>query len=234
MKATTGGNFKPVPLPEPQTTFARCYSVIDIGTVQESYMNKPKKPMRKIYITWELPTLLAVFNEEKGKQPFVVGVELTASTSENSNLAKIVSAWRNKPFTLEEQKGFDPSIMIGKPALISFVHKRKKKYLTQEIKDVTNENTMLTFNTISQVPKDMSCPKNINGYFNWDWDKVAVEGFNKEEFEKIPKWLQRRISMSEEFAKYAGDYKVEKSDDQSEVASVDPEQGNIKTVSDQW
>ncbi len=66
MKATTSGNFKPTKLPEPQTTVARCYSMIDIGTVPNIYEGKVQGQVHRIFITWELPKLKAVFNEEKG------------------------------------------------------------------------------------------------------------------------------------------------------------------------
>ncbi len=71
---------------KPDTTVARCYSLVDIGTIEEFYNNEPQGKRRKIYLTWEFPTLKAVFNEDKGMEPFVTGVEFTASTNENANL----------------------------------------------------------------------------------------------------------------------------------------------------
>jgi len=220
MKATKSGNFNPVPLPEPQTTLARCYSIIDIGTVPNFYQNKLTGHVRKIYITWEFPELLAIFNEEKGEEPFVIGLELTASTSENSNLAKLISQWRNKPLTDTEQEGFDPSIMIGKTAFISFIHKRRPKFEGKDVTKITNENTNLKFNGIMPKPKTIEAPPNRNSYMNWDWDKVAVESFevHKATFEKIPKWLQKKMAESKEFKEYSNGYKVEGVEESTEDA----------------
>ena len=108
MQATQSGSFKPVKLPKPQTTVARCYSVIHIGTVPNIYQGKidqQRPKVEKIQVTWELPLLLAVFNEEKGEQPFVVGQELTLSTGEQSNLYKLIKQWRGSPWTKKEQRG---------------------------------------------------------------------------------------------------------------------------------
>jgi len=237
MKATKGGNFKAIPLPEPQTVFARCYSMIDIGTVPNFYMNKLVGDARKIYVTWEFPSLLGVFSEERGEQPFVIGMELTASTADNSNLAKLISQWRNKPFTAEEEEGFDPATMVGKTCFISFIHKRKGAFKDKGVTEITNENTNLKFNGIMPKPKDVVAPDNINPYFIWDWEKIAVDGFNKDEFEKIPRWLQKKMTESEEFKKYApAGYTVEdnsysSNDSPDDTKAPDPPK---KTVDGEW
>ena len=214
MKATKGGNFKAIPLPEPQTVLARCYSMIDLGTQVNLFNGKQdeKRPfVRKIYITWEFPTLLGVFNEEKGEEPFVVGKEYTASTGDKSNLGLLISRWRNKPLSPLEQEAFDPATMVGKTGYISFLHKRKKAYLGKEIGEVTNENTALEFNGIMPKPKDIECPPNRNAYYIWDWDQIEKEGFEKHKahFEKMPKWLQKKCSESKEFKQFCAGYKVE-------------------------
>ena len=93
VKATQSGNFKAVVLPEPNTVVARCYSLVDIGTVEEFYNNEPQGKRRKIYLTFEFPSLKAVFNDEKGEEPFVTGLEMTASTNDQANLSKLIAQW---------------------------------------------------------------------------------------------------------------------------------------------
>lgn len=204
VKATSSGNFKPVKLPEPNTTVARCYSLIDIGTVPNIYQGQLQGQIHRIFLTWELPKYKAVFNEEKGEQPFVISEELTLSTKENSNLAKLISAWRNKPLTPEEQKEFDPSILVGKTCLIQFMHKRKKAYQGQELTEITNENTNLKMQAIMKRPKDMEAPAAVNPEFMWDWEKIekGEEKFDQEKFDLIPSFLKSKIIDSEEFKKY--------------------------------
>jgi hypothetical protein len=235
-QATKGGNFNSVPLPEPQTAFARCYSVIDIGTVPVFFKGEAKGKQRKIYITWEFPGLLATFNPDKGEQPFVIGMELTAVTGDKSNLSKLVSSWRNRPLDEKEEESFDPAVMIGKPCFISFIHKRKKDYIGKEVSVATNANTNLKFNGIMPVPKNVEALPVVNAYYNWDWDKIATNGFDKDLFEKMPKWLQKKAATSDEFRKYAGGYKIEGSDEPDslgpEPSSDQPATG--KTVEGNW
>jgi len=205
VKATSSGNFKAVKLPEPSTTVARCYSLIDIGTVPNIYQGQLQGHVHRIFLTWELPKFKAVFNEEKGEQPFVVSEEFTLSTKENSNLSKLVSAWRGVPLSAAEMKEFDPAVMVGKSCLIQFMHKRKKAYQGQEVAEVTNENTNLKMQAIMKRPKDMEMPDQINPTYIWDWEKIekGEEQFDHEKFELIPNFLKTKIMESQEFKKYA-------------------------------
>lgn len=230
MKATKGGDFTPVTLPEPQTAIARCYSVIDIGTIMETFKDKTSKK-RKIQISWEFPTLLAVFNEDKGEQPFSIHYECTASTGDKANFSKIIAQWRGKPLSVEEQDGFDPMTMIGKTGYVSFLIRTRKDFIGKEIKVPTNENSSLKFNGIMAKPKDVECPPARNEYFSWDWDLIAKDGFevHKAKFEKIPKWLQKKMALSDEFKAYSNGYVV-KTDD-TDTAEQEPE---TKVSKEDW
>jgi len=201
MEATQSGNFKSVPLPAQGTYVARCYSIIHIGTVPNIFNGQLKGTKEIIHITWELPKLLAVFNDEKGPEPFVVGEEVTLSTSDNSNLSKMIAQWRGTKLSPEEQKSFDPSIMIGKTCLINVVHKTKKKYAGQKLDKITNENSVLVNNGIMSRPKEMECPAMINPKYIWDWDKDG-NPFQAEKFALMPKWLQAKVKESEEYKKF--------------------------------
>lgn len=204
MKATKSGSFKPVVLPEPQTTVARCYSLIDIGTVENIYKGKVQGMVHRIFITWELPKLKAVFNEDRGEEPFVISEEFTLSTKENSNLAKLISAWRNKPLTLKEQESYDPTIMVGKTALIQFIHKTKAKYASEQIEKVTNENTNMKIQAIMKRSKDMEMPDQLNPTFIWDWEAIesGETKFDPAKFAKIPNFLKDKIKSSDEYKKH--------------------------------
>lgn len=204
VQATKSGNFKAVPLPEAQTAVARCYSLIEIGTIPAFFNNKPQGLKKKLYVTWEFPNLKAVFNEEKGEEPFVIGMEMTSSTNDQSALYKLIGEWRNRLLTPEEQESFDINIMVGKPAMISFVHNRKKNFINAQITEITNENTAMKFNGIMQKPKEIVCPPMLNPQMIWDW---AVDGnpFNAEKFMKIPRWLRDKMSLSEEFKQFGHD-----------------------------
>jgi hypothetical protein len=229
MRTSAGsGNFKAVKLPEPQTVVGRAYSVIDIGTVPNIYQGKLNGVHHRVYVTWELPTLLAVFNDEKGEEPFVVGEEFTLSHKSNSNFAKLIAQWRGKPFTPEEQaNGFDPTKMLGKTALVQLVHKTKKAFEGQQITEITNENTNLKMQGIMKRPTEMAIPKQINPDLVWDWDLVAANGFNKEAWKKIPKFIRGKMVDSEEFKQYAP------ADVKSEAGSSNSQAGTQQTTTQQ-
>jgi len=220
MKATSGGNFKAVKLPKPTTTIGRCYSLIDIGNIPDTMSKEPGKTIRKITITWELPEYKAVFNDEKGPEPFVVSEELTLSTNEKSNLAKLISAWRNKPFTAEEQKEFDPTVMVGKTGLIQFAIKTKAAYRGKEIGEITNENSVLVFAGIMKRPDSMEAPAAINPKFVWDWEPVesGKKQFDVELFEKIPNFIKAKIMTSEQYIRFG----PRESQGESQAAAATP------------
>ena len=240
MKAKNSGNFKAVPLPEPQTTVARCYSLIDIGTIPNIYQGKLQGTVHKIFITWELPNLKGVFSDERGEEPFVVSEELTLSTKDNSNMAKLIAQWRGKPFTPQEEEEFDPTVMVGKTALIQIMHRTKKKFEGQNLKEITNENTNLKLSSIMKRPRDMAIPDQINPTMIWDWEAIesGEEVFDKEKWERIPNFIKDKMRDSEEFKKFApaglesenGNNQPAESAQSSQPAAAD----NKPVTDDEW
>jgi len=234
MRPPESGTFKAVRLPEPQTTSCRCFGVVDLGTVDNTFPGKPAKMSRKLAIMWELPKLTAIFSDEKGEQPFMLMQEMPFSTHVDSNFSKLISSWRNKPLTEEEKKSFDPTQMINKIGLASFIHKRKAKHRAAEIAPdkVTNENTSLILNTIGPLPTEMKegMPPMVNTPIIWDWDLITEKGepFNKEKFEKIFKFLRAKIYTSEEFkaCPTAINVDIDQPAEQPQ-ASAQPSQGDI-------
>ncbi len=53
------GDFKKV---APGNYIARCFKMIEIGTIMETYNGETKR-QKKVMLTWELPTELEVFSE---------------------------------------------------------------------------------------------------------------------------------------------------------------------------
>jgi len=204
MRARESGSFTPVDLPNPQQTVARCYSLIHIGTIPNVYKGVRKGMVEKIFITFELPKLKAVFSEERGEEPFAVSLELTLSTNDNSNFSALISSWRGIPFTAEEKKnGFDPTKMLGKKALVNIGHKPKADFKGQTLDRITNQNSRLVLNAIAACPKEMDVPEMINKRQLWDWDEIAEKGFDQEKFEEIPEFLRNKMIESEEYRRYS-------------------------------
>jgi hypothetical protein len=118
---TGGGDFKRVPA---GVHIGRCYRIVDLGTQEETYEGEHKL-MRKIALYWELHgeqddgTPLMQDNGE----PMVIWQEYTASLGKKAKLRAMLEAWRGKPFTDEEARGFDVAKLIGAYCMVNVTHK---------------------------------------------------------------------------------------------------------------
>lgn len=163
---------------------ARCYSMIEIGTLNEVILGNEKR-VHKIRITFELPTELKVFNAEKGEQPCVISKEFTLSMNEKSNLRAFLTAWRGKAFTEDEAYAFDVTKLLSVPCLLNIIHKQGRKDPSKTFDEIASA---------TPLPKGMVCPPQVNPTFEfshseWDWEK----------FNSLPNFLQEKIKQSEEF-----------------------------------
>ena len=161
---------------------ARCYSMIHIGTIEGEYMGEKKK-QNKVNITFELPTELKVFKEDKGEQPCVISKEYTLSMYDKSSLRKDLAGWRGKDFTEDEAKCFDISVLIGKPCMLNIIHKTSGK-----------GNVYATIASISSIPKGLKVEKQINPPFELSYDK-----WDEEKFNSLPDFLKDKIKVSDEY-----------------------------------
>lgn len=174
-----GGTSTPI---EAGTYVARCYSMIYMGTIPEEFQGQ-KKDMKKVRITWELPTELKVFKAEKGEQPQVIGKDFTLSMNEKGTLRKMLQSWRGKAFTEDEAKNFDITKLLGKPCMLSIVHKVSK-----------TGKTYAEIATISPLMKGMACPDQINESFEFN-----VLEFNEERFNQLPDFIRDKVKTSAEY-----------------------------------
>lgn len=183
---------------------ARCISMIEIGTVDETFQGEPKK-LHKVRITWELPLETKVFHEEKGEQPFVVSKEYTLSFHEKATLRKDLQAWRGKAFTEDEARGFDITKLLGVPCMVNVVHVESK-----------NGNTYSNVAGLSPIPKGMTCPEQVNPTFVLSYDE-----FDFKKFDTLPKWLQEKMQTTPEYHKVSNPKTVK------EVAKTLPKEDDL-------
>lgn len=175
-----GSNFEPIPA---GTYGARCFEMIQIGTIKESFQGKDKM-LNKVRISWELPTELKVFKEGEAAKPHVISKEFTLSMGEKANLRKFLEGWRGKAFTEEECKAFDITVLLGKPCMLSIIHKTSKD----------GTKTYAEISSVTSVPKGMVIPDQINetselSFDNWDWEKFTL----------LPDFIKNKIISSEEY-----------------------------------
>lgn len=162
---------------------ARCYSMIHIGTVEETILGVTKK-LNKVRISWELPTELKVFKEENGEQPHVISKEFTLSLHEKATLRSFLKNWRGKDFTDEEAKAFDIEKLVGAPCMLNITHKNKKD----------GSGVYAEIGSISSMPKGFTCPEPINAKFIFTYEDFSTEKFNL-----LPEYLRNKMVNSDEY-----------------------------------
>lgn len=172
-----GGSFELCP---PGNHVARCYSMIEIGTVHDETFNVSRRLVR---VSWELPNEKKVFDKDKGEQPFSIHKKYTISMNEKSNLRKDLESWRGKGFTEQECKAFDITKLLGATCMLNVIHKNNNK-----------GNKYATIGSISPIPKGLECPPQINksfmlSYGEWDHEKFSL----------LPEWLRKELEETPEF-----------------------------------
>jgi len=174
---------------EPGTYVARCIGMIEIGTIMVNFGDGDKR-VHKAAITWELPTEKAVFDPEKGEQPFIITKEYNLSMHSKSALRAMLESWRSKPFTEDEAKRFDITQVLTKECMLTVVHEASKTDTTVFYAKVAS---------VSKLMKGVICPPQINPtkllcYENFDWgmfatlsDKMKSKLEQSVEFQKLQK-----------------------------------------------
>lgn len=173
-----GGDFKPI---DPGTYVARCYSMIEIGTIETEF-NGHKKKSHKVSIGWELPTETAVFNPDNGPEPYVVNKTYTLSMHEKSTLRKDLESWRGKKYTDAEAVAVDITKLISQPCLLTIVHDEK------------DGKTYANVTGITKLMKGQTCPQQVN-----KTRILAYDDFNWDLFESLSDYMKDKIRSSEEF-----------------------------------
>lgn len=172
--------YKPL---EPGNYVARCYSMVHIGTIEET-INGVAKKLNKVRISWELPTEMKVFKEEIGEQPITISKEFTLSMHEKSTLRNFLKNWRGKDFTEEEAKAFDVEKLLGAPCMLNITHKTKKD----------GSGVYAEIGSVSSLPKGLVCPPQENETYVWTY-----EDFDLVKFGKLPEFLRNKMINSEEY-----------------------------------
>jgi hypothetical protein len=181
LTAPTGGNAARQIAPEGLYP-ARCYQIIDLGTSEQGGNFPGKK--RKVQFLFELPTEKAVFNDDKGEQPYYVRSIYTLSMNEKALLRRDVSAWIGKKMTDGEASKFDIFTLLGKTCMVNVTHVTK------------GDNTYANIMSITPMPKGLTCPEPINEAFVY-----SPTEHSQETFAKLPEFVQDKIKESDEYIK---------------------------------
>jgi hypothetical protein len=161
---------------------ARCYQMIEIGTVVESFKGQ-SKTQRKVRIGWELPMEMRDFGGVD--KPLVISKEYTLSMNEKSNLRKDLKSWRGKDFTEDEAKSFDITRLLGVACMLNIIH----------VQSEDGSRTYAQISGITPLPKGFTCPPQFNpttelSYDHWDQDL----------YNALPDFIKDKMKASIEFA----------------------------------
>lgn len=152
--------------PPPGMHIARCYRLIDMGTQPKSYQGQPKGEARKIMVSFEL---LGEDRMDDGK-PFTISKSWFLSMHEKASLRKDLESWRGRPFTPEEEAGFDVSKLLGAYCLLNVIQETG-----------ADGNVFTRISAITPVVKGMPKPEPVNEANIFDLDDPdwqMFEGFS--------------------------------------------------------
>lgn len=159
--------------------------VIDLGTQLKKSKEYGDKMKRQVRIEWELPKIRRVFNEEKWEQVAIYGEDYVFSLHEKSALTAVCANIMWKPI----DENFDTSELIGKYCTMKFVHtpgEKGTKYVNIfSVADMDEDE-------IAKATEAWLVAQNEAFEF-------ALDPFNQELFEKLPKWQQDKIATSDEY-----------------------------------
>lgn len=168
--------------PRPQSNYepiasgsypARCYSIIEIGTIQPK--NPSFNPAKKIRISWELPTVIEEYTDESGKkteQPRKIVSEFTFSMHKRAKLRQTIESWFGKSFPSEESAyDFEIEKLIGRTCLLA---------VQQD--EGSDGEIYSNVSGILPLPKEMPCPGSVNSPFFLcyeQWDQEAFDSLSE-------------------------------------------------------
>lgn len=169
--------------PDAGTYTAVLIAMIDLGT-QTSTFEGEAKAARKIMLKFEITDS---DNRRSDGTAHTVSKRFTASLHERAALRKFLEAWRGRPFTPEELKGFDLAKLLGVACLLGIVHQER------------DGRTFAGISSCMKLPKGMTAPPATEAMQHWDMSGSVPPDWTV--FAALPKRLQETIEASPEFAR---------------------------------
>lgn len=191
------------------THLARCYKMIHLGTIEDSY-NGESRWVNKVLVEWELPNELRVFDQAKGPQPISISKEFALSMHPKSTLRAFLTSWRGKGFTEEEAVAFDVTKLVGAACQLSIIHEPRQKYPGEFYAKISS---------VSSLMKGVKAPQQINPSFIFELDPFKVEVFNQ-----LPDYFKGKVMGSKEYQALMAPEVVHREEVAAKVDSWQPDQ----------
>lgn len=153
---------------------ARLYRLVDLGTHEYRYQDQVgHAPM--IQYAFELPT-----KKMTDGRPFSIMATSKYLYGKKANWRKLLSGWLGDDFDL---KSFDPSSLVGRPALVSIVHNVDSA-----------GKTWANLSLVSPLPEGFECPPQVNESVVFD-----LANFSQASWDKLGAKTQNKIELSPEY-----------------------------------
>lgn len=176
VRGNQGSEREPIP---PGAHAARCSIVAGIGPQHSpQFGTKPQ-----VILVWDLAGKTVEWEDDQGNKqtgPMRLSgfYNLTlGSSTRPSNLRKLLEGWRGKPFTADEEKGFQLANVAGAACLLMVAHKNRAD--GSGVVDYVSAASRANNNDVPPLPEPAV-------FFDpWEWDAQA--------FARLPEWIQQRV-----------------------------------------
>lgn len=173
---TGGGDFKLLPA---GTHIAVCIGIFDFGPQVTEYMGD-RKEQNKLRLQFEVPAERTTWKDAEDVEhegPMTIGKTYTASLYEKAKLCEHLESWRGRQFTEAEKMGFDLNAVLGKPCMLTVMHKKHE----------ASGNQWADIIAISPPPKGTTVsPENTPTSFDFDNHTEA-------ELQALPQWMRDKV-----------------------------------------
>ena len=157
--------------------------LVDLGT-QETFYG----PKKQIGFLFEFPNKKHTFREDNGPVSLSRSVIVTSSLNQKSTLCKYVVAIKGKQLAKSEmESGIDLSELLGKATLATIVHRPGR-----------DEQIYDNISGLSMMPEGLPCGEVTSDPFVFE---ISAQLKN---WDKVPEWMQKKISESPEYMSVKG------------------------------
>jgi hypothetical protein len=175
-KDTGRSEFKRLPAGTHQ---AVCNMVVNLGAHPTSYLGADTGLKEQAYLRWEVPSERIEY-EQNGQQvegPMTIGRTYTLSLNEKARLCQDLEAWRGKPFSEKDRKGFDVVKVLGACCQVIVTHRESEG------------KTYANLTGIAGWPKGLPPIEAENELLSYGPGDTA-------NFDKLPNWMQEKINSA--------------------------------------
>jgi hypothetical protein len=153
---------------------ARLYRLVDLGTHEYRYQDQVgHAPM--IQYSFELPT-----KKMADGRPFSITATSKYLYGKKANWRKLLAGWLGDDFDLAN---FDPSTLVGRPALITVLHNVDSA-----------GKTWANLGIVSPLPEGFECPPQVNESLVFD-----LANFRQKDWDRLGTKTQNKIELSPEY-----------------------------------